>query len=193
MPDGDQLTIRSFRVVFELERRIHRIDRWRLPLPYGLPLRSIGYALSALALVLALSAMPLIGDLLGLLAAPLRLVVLPAAAAYALTQLKLDGRSAHRAVASWALWRSSPQRLAGLRRDGPPGRAASLADLWVAPDWRSSRYRPATLNGPATATLRYPARARTTEGELRIRQASDRPLLRAKRVQLKPGQRLVVK
>ena len=30
-----------------LERRIHKVDRIRLPLPYGLPLRSIAYALLA--------------------------------------------------------------------------------------------------------------------------------------------------
>ncbi len=28
---------------FDLERRLHKIDRWRVPLPYGLPLRSLGY------------------------------------------------------------------------------------------------------------------------------------------------------
>ena len=32
--------IRSYRVCFSLERRIYKIDRWRLPVPWGVPLRT---------------------------------------------------------------------------------------------------------------------------------------------------------
>jgi len=41
MADQQTLQIRSFRVVFDLERRLHKIDRWRIPLPYGVPVRGL--------------------------------------------------------------------------------------------------------------------------------------------------------
>jgi hypothetical protein len=44
LPDRSAgLEVRSFRVVFQLERRLHRIQHWKLPLPYGLPLRGLAY------------------------------------------------------------------------------------------------------------------------------------------------------
>ena len=51
-PTDQTVTIRSYRLAFALERRIFRIERYRLPLPYGLPLRGLAYAALALALVL---------------------------------------------------------------------------------------------------------------------------------------------
>ena len=50
--------IRSYGVVFSLERRLHSIDRFRIPLPYGLPLRSVGYGALILAAVLAARSAP---------------------------------------------------------------------------------------------------------------------------------------
>src|SRR3954469_11728457 len=90
-----EIPIRSFGVVFDLERRIHKIDRFRVPLPYGLPLRSLGYAIVALAIVLVASAVPLIGPPIAGIPAPLRLVGLPIVAAYALTGVQIDGRPPH--------------------------------------------------------------------------------------------------
>ena len=55
------LTIRSYRLAFALERRIHKIDRYRLPVPYGVPLRGLAYAVVVLAVVLALTALPVSG------------------------------------------------------------------------------------------------------------------------------------
>jgi hypothetical protein len=188
----DRVTIRSFRVVFELERRLHRIDRWRLPLPHGLPLRSLAYGLAALAAVLALSALPLVGGLLRVMAAPVRLVVLPAALAYLLTRLRVDGRPAHRALLAWLAWRCSPRELAGLRPTARVGAVVSLGEVALVADWRSARYRGAVLDGPCSLVLRYPARARAGKRELRIKQAAPRPLLRGKRVRLREGQRLVI-
>ena len=61
------LQIRSFRVCFKLERRIHKIDRWRLPLPFGVPLRGIGYAAAAFVVLGMLAQLPVAGALLGAL------------------------------------------------------------------------------------------------------------------------------
>ena len=37
------MVIRSYRRVFEVDRRIYRVDRWALPVPGGVPLRAVGY------------------------------------------------------------------------------------------------------------------------------------------------------
>jgi hypothetical protein len=111
----DVLQIRSFRVVFDLERRIHRIDQFRVPLPYGLPLRSLGYGVTALIGVLVLGRLPLVGGLLGLLPAPARYVLVPIGVSYALTQLRLDGRTAHAAVVAWLRYVTAPRALVAFR------------------------------------------------------------------------------
>lgn len=129
MPD-ESLQIRSFRVVFDLERRIHRIDRFKVPLPYGLPLRSIGYAAVALIAVVVGSNVPLFGSVLSALPAPVRLVILPASVAVALTRLRLDGRSAHAACLAWLRFAVSPRDLVGFRPRRPET-AVRLEDVWM--------------------------------------------------------------
>ena len=185
----DAITVRSFRVCFDLERRIHRIDRWRLPVPYGLPVRSIGYWACALFGVLLLSRVPVVGDVLGALPAPLRLVILPAGAAYLLTQLRVDGRPAHSAGLSLLRHRLSARELVAFR-PAPNTREVRLADVRIARDEGAARYQRAVIVGPATVTLRYPARARRRGRGLRVEQTGMRPLWRGKRVALRPGQRL---
>lgn len=107
--------IRSFRVVFDLERRIHRIDRFRVPLPYGLPLRSVGYAVIALVAVLVAGRLPILGALLGGLPAPARYALVPVAVSYAFTQLRLDGRTAHAAAGAWLRFSLMPRAWCAFR------------------------------------------------------------------------------
>ena len=40
---AERVVIRSYRRVFEVDRRIYRVDRWALPVPGGVPLRAVGY------------------------------------------------------------------------------------------------------------------------------------------------------
>ena len=48
-----RVIIRSYRRVFEVDRRIYRVDRWALPVPGGVPLRAVGYfAATVLAVVI---------------------------------------------------------------------------------------------------------------------------------------------
>lgn len=188
MPDS-AITVRSFRVCFDLERRIHRIDRWRVPMPYGLPVRSIGYWATALFAVLLLGRLPVAGDLVGVLPAPLRLVILPAGVAYAMTQLRVDGRAAHSVGLSLLRHRLSARELVAFRPIACRGQVR-LCDLQVARDEAGVRYRRAVVSGPAVVTLRYPARARRRGRALRVEQAGERPLWRGKRIALCQGQRL---
>ena len=150
MPDHE-LTIRSFGVVFDIERRIHKIDRFRIPLPYGLPLRSLGYAVAALLVVLAADGLPLLGGVIGALPAPLRLVGVPCAIAYGLTSLRVDGRVAHVFALSVLRYAASPRRVAGCSstRIG----TVRLGDATFAPDEHAARVRPGRVNGPARVYL----------------------------------------
>ena len=186
------LAIRSFRVVFDLERRIHKVDRIRLPLPYGLPLRSVAYALIALLGVVALSRVPLVGVPLLALPAPVRLAVLPALSAYALTQLQPDGRPAHWFLLAWTRQRLGVRRIVELA----PARGAAverLGALVLAPDERDVRYRAGVIEGPAVALLRLPVAARARGKTLVVGQAADEPLYRGRRLVLRPDQRAVLR
>jgi hypothetical protein len=191
--DGDEgiLQIRSFRVCFKLERRIHKIDRWRLPLPYGVPLRGVGYAAVVLVAILVLSRLPLVGGVLGTLSPWLRYAALPIAAAYVLTQWKVDGRAAHAAGLAWLVMQLRPKRVSAFR-PAPPLGPVVLGPIAVASDERTHRYRPGVVEGPATVILRYPARVRQRGRSLHVRQESDQPLWRGTQVNLAPGQRVVV-
>src|ERR1022692_4397913 len=106
--------IRSYRAVFDLERRIYRVDRLRLN-PGGVPVRGIVYFLALLTVMLLAAALPLIGVLLKTLPGYLREVALPGATASLLTLIKVEGRPFH--LAGFALLRYAvgPRELSGLR------------------------------------------------------------------------------
>jgi hypothetical protein len=189
--DGE-LVIRSYRLCFELERRIHSIDRWRIPVPYGIPLRGVAYGVAALAAVLFLSRLPGFGGVLAVLHPALRLVILPIAVAYALTRMRVDGRPAHAAALSWARWRLGATRrsVSGVAEQLGP---RLLGDVAVAVDDQAARYRRCVVRGPAEITLRYPATGRIRRRTVEVRGSGDVPLWRGKRLRLDQGQRLRVR
>jgi hypothetical protein len=90
------MVIRSYRRVFEVDRRIYRVDRGALPVPGGVPLRAVGYLAATLLAVIIAGALPATGELVGVLSAPIRFVVVPLAVAVLGTQAAPDGRTAHR-------------------------------------------------------------------------------------------------
>jgi len=187
----DEVTIRSFRLAFEFERRIFKVDRWRLPFAYGVALRSVGYAAAALVAVVVLTRLPGVGAVLAVVPAPLKFVVAPLAAGYALTRVDVDGRPAHKAAAAWARHAATPRRLAGFRRIDAPGRPVLLAALTLAADERAPRYRRGIVRGPATIRLRYPAHARPRGSTLRLRQTAADPMRRPRTLDVAPRQRVV--
>jgi hypothetical protein len=195
---GEQqgLSIRSFRLVFDLERRIHKIDRWRIPVPYGVPLRGIAYWAAALLVTIALGGLPLAGELTRVLPTPVRLVVLPLAVAYLFARVSIDGRPAHTALVAWARFRLSPSRFAGMRAVPRSATVVRLADVPCIPDERSTRYRGAVIEGPATVLLRYPplglAKRRGRGATLHVSQLPGPPLFVGKEARLTERQRMVV-
>jgi hypothetical protein len=169
MPDHG-MTIRSFGVVFDIERRIHKIDRFRIPLPYGLPLRSLGYAVGAVLIIISAGHVPLLGAIVGALPAPLRFVAVPCAMAYALTSVRIDGRVAHVFGVSVVRYAVSPRcvaRCAPVRRG-----AVRLGDATFAPDEHTALLRPGRVTGPA---------------RLHVRSENPRP------ISLQPGEHVVVR
>jgi hypothetical protein len=196
MREQEGLTIRSFRVVFDLERRIHKIDRWRIPVPYGVPLRGIAYWALALIATIAAGRMPLGRELAAVLPAPVRLVVLPVALAYLLARVRIDGRPAHTALGAWMRFRLSPVRLAGLRAVPCPAAVVRLGEVAFVPDEGSDRYRNAVIEGPVTVLLRYPPfgwmKGRGRRRALHVRQLPGAPLFVGKQVRLSDRQRMVI-
>lgn len=180
-----RVAVRSYRgVVDEVERRIFRLDRWRLPTPHGVPVRGVGYALGCLLVLLLASGLPLVGPLLGLLPDSLRLLALPALGGWAMASLRIDGRPPHRMLFAAARYLASPRTLSGLRRCPPAGaelapvEALEIAAVGDGPTLRAGRVR-----GPARLTLRYPARARAEGGRGSDRDAGAR-LAAARRLTL---------
>jgi TcpE family len=154
---AERLLIRSYRRVFEVDRRIYRVDRWALPVPGGVPLRGLGYFAATIALVVVLGPVPAIGDLLGLLSAPLRYVVLPLTVAVLATQAAPDGRSAHRFAGDWLRLRLRTRRRSALRRVPLEGEAVPWHDV-LATRWDVSgaQLHRARVRGPARVDFRVP-------------------------------------
>jgi hypothetical protein len=193
MPESTPtLTIRSFRLAFELERRIHRIDRFRLPLPYGLPLRGAAYALAAAVVVVIASRLPLAGSMLGALPWPIRFGVLPVAMAQLLMQVKLDGRPAHEALAAWLRLRLGPRRVVAFESRRVGGMTV-LDDLAVVPDEREPRYRRGAVSGEGAVVLRQDAEVASSGSTLTVIATEERPRYRGRRIALKPGQKVVLR
>jgi hypothetical protein len=160
MDARDRVRVRSYRgVVDEVERRIFRIDRWRLPTPHGVSVRALLYTLACLLVVLIAARLPLVGWIVGAIPSSARLVAAPALGGWLLASTRLDGRPPHHALCSAALYLSGPKTLAGLRRCPAVGsRLAPVDELRIAPSGDEPRFRRGTVRGPATLALRYPAR-----------------------------------
>lgn len=189
--DDGVVQIRSYHKCFRLERRLHRVERWRIPVPYGVPVRGIVYAAALLLLMLILGTLPVIRDLLGVLHPTFRFAVIPALGAWAMTRWKVDGRSAPRAGAAWLRWRLGPSRVAAFR-PAPALGPTPLGEVTVAPDEYGARLRKGVVEGPATAVLRYPVSAQSHRRALRVHPEGGDPLWRGTQVDLRVGQRMVV-
>ena len=190
--DTGTIPIRSYRVCFHMERRIHRIDNWRLPVSYGLPIASLGWAALALLVMVVASGLPVLGDLLHVLHPALRLVVVPIAIAWLLSRWRIDGRPPSAAAVAYLRWRTGPRRLVALRPAPAPTAPVTLGAITFAPDERGARLRAGVVQGPARVVLRYPARLRERGRTLHVGPTEGPPLWRGKEVRLAPDQRLVV-
>lgn len=187
----DTIVIRSFRVVFDLGlRRLFKVDRFRVPFPYGLPLRGVAYWAAALLTLLILGRLPGTSEFVAALPPPVRYLLLPGGLAYLLLQIAPDGRSAHSAGLAWVRFRLAPKRIAAWRSAETIGARFVLGDVTFVPDERCARYRPARVLGPTRVLLRYPARAWRSGRVLHIEQTGYEPAFVGKQITLQAGQRL---
>lgn len=154
------LEIRSYRGVFDFERRIYRIDRIALS-PGGVPVRGILHLLFALAAIAAGSRAPLLGDLLRAIPWTVRWVALPAAVAVLATALKLDGRPLHRAVGPLLRFAVGPRTLAAFRPVSRAGERWRPGDLVTALDGSGPTLPSLTYSGPGVIALRVAHRRST--------------------------------
>ena len=151
------MEIRSYRRVFDLERRIYRVDRLRLN-PGGIPVRGVVYFLAILAGALIVGRLPLLAVAVQALPWYVRDLALPAASAVVLTAIRIEGRPFHLAAQDLVRYRCGPRRLAGLR----PCRASSCSvpgarwrprELLILPDGSDSTMRHLRYTGPGAVLV----------------------------------------
>lgn len=186
-----RLQLRSYRLAFQLERRIHRIDRFRIPLPYGLPLSALAWWSAALVIVLLAARLPLMGALLGLLPWPVRLVLLPAAVARQLCVTGQDGRPAWERAGARARWELRVQSVVAFERKRVRSRER-LRDVVVGSDEGAPCFRPAKVRGGGAVHVRRPARGLARRGCIELAPAGDRWLAVARRIELPGDAKLVI-
>lgn len=196
------VSVRSYvDVVDVVERRIFRIDRWRLPTPHGVSIRAVAYAAASFVAVLVAGSLPGVGELLGLLPGSVHYLAFPALAGWALSSLWIDGRSAHHALVAALRHRLRACTLAGLRT--APGIGTTLAPIaavQIAPTGDDPDYRAGRVRGPAAVTLRYPAEISLEQSwavgsacgvagakRIRVCQLVGRPLVRGHEIRIPAG------
>lgn len=126
------IEIRSYRRVFDLERRLYSVDRLRLN-PGGVPVRGVVYFLAILAGDLLAGSVPGARSLVCVLPWYLRDIGLPVALATVFSAIRLEGRTFHLAAHGLVRYWLGPRRLAGGRG------CRAVGALWHPPESRDLR------------------------------------------------------
>jgi hypothetical protein len=152
------IEIRSYRSVFDLERRIYRVDRLRLN-PGGVPVRGVVYFLAILAAALIAGGLPVLALAVGVLPWYLRDVALPGAGAAVLTVIRVEGRPFHLAARALLRYRSEPRSGPGACTwgSGPcsigPGGRWRMEEILILPDGSDGRLRRLRYTGPGAVLV----------------------------------------
>ncbi len=196
------IAIHSYRSVFDLERRIYRVDKLRLNAS-GVPLRSVAYFVAFLLAALLAAATPLLDVAVAVLPWYMRDLALPLGGAALLGAVRIEGRPFH--LAAWALARYArgPSRLLADRAAPKPQCRWSPREVVMLPDGSEGRLRKLRCTGPGAVAVRVAheriewrpglldrlgGRKRVTVREL----ADRRPARRAQAIVLRKGMRLWV-
>jgi hypothetical protein len=192
----------SYRTVFDLERRIYRIDRLRLN-PSGIPIRGIVYFVTLAFLLLVLAALPVSGLLLRLFPWYLRDIALPAGGAALMTVVRVEGRCFHLAALALLRHALSGRHLRGLRPCSrlPPGQCWYPPELLVLPDGSDPRFRRMRFRGPGAALVAVSHECATWGGGKHLRAPrvalralpGERPLARGRVLEVARGARMDVR
>jgi hypothetical protein len=173
------IEIRSYRAVFDLERRIYRVDQLRLN-PGGIPVRGVVYFLAILAATLLASSLPLVGAAVGMLPWYLRDLALPVASATVLSVIRIEGRPFHLAAYALLRYRAGPRSFAGVRPCDAPGARWRPEEILLLPDGSDGKMRRLRYTGPGavlvtTAHERSERRGALGPARLELRELPDQP------------------
>jgi hypothetical protein len=195
------MEIRSYRAVFDLERRIYRIDRLRLN-PTGVPVRGVVYFLAAAALCALISAVPGVDLIAGAIPWYMREIALPGGLAALLAMLRIDGRPFHVAALSMLAHAMAPREVLGCGLPAP-ARAWRPEPLLLLPDGSDARMRKAAYMGPGAVLVAVAHERCELSGgalarigrrpQLLLRGLPGRRLARPQLIELAPGARLHVR
>jgi hypothetical protein len=139
--------IRSYRRVFDLERRIYSIDRVRLN-PAGVPMRGVVYGLVAVLVFAVSRHAPIVGRVTWLLPWYIWYLALPLTLASTFTVLRIDGRRFHTSAAAVARHLISSRHLVAMKAGRPAGFRWRPTDLLIVPDGSEGRMRRMRFRGP---------------------------------------------
>jgi hypothetical protein len=149
------MEIRSFRAVFELERRVYRVDTIRLN-PGGIPLRGILYAGALVPACLIAGRLPPVSWILGLVPWYIRYLGLPVVGGALATIVRIDGRPFHHAARALALHSIAPRWTSGLARSPAPDSQWRPEPILLIPDGSDARFRRLRYRGPGAVLVGYP-------------------------------------
>ncbi len=144
--------IRSYRRVFDLERRVYSVDRIRLN-PGGVPVRGIVYLVVLVLATTIAARLPVSGTALALVPWYLRELALPAVLAAALATIRLDGRAFHLAALAGARALCRPRRTTSLQRPSRTGSRWRPPELLFLPDGSDARLRALRYVGPGAVRI----------------------------------------
>ena len=194
MEDSGKVVIRSFRLVFDRGyRRLFKIDRYRLPFAYGLPILGIVYAaLASRSRWCSPRKLPVAGPALAALPPPIHWVAIPVGLSMVMLHWRPDGLKPHAALWAWLEAALTVRELScwqPAERDADSARARRDR-------LRARRARGALPARPRAADrrevlLRYPARGWQRGRRLHVEQTSDQPLYVGTQITLRAGEQLV--
>jgi hypothetical protein len=164
---AESIEVRSYRGVFELERRIYRVDRVRLN-PAGVPIRGLVYCGVLAVAILIAQGLPVAGPVVRELPWYLRYGGLAAALAALLTILRIDGRAFH--VAALGLWRLlvGPRQLWRLAAARPLGARWRPPPVVFVPDGSQAGAARLCYRGPGAVLVLTRHRCRARSGGRRL-------------------------
>jgi hypothetical protein len=172
--------IRSYRSVFDLERRIYSIDRMRLN-PTGVPVRAVVYFFGLAALALFVAALPVTGAAVRLAPWYMRELAMPAVGAGVLAAVRIDGRAVHLAAGSLMRLLSTPARTVAWGGRSDLGRRWCPEEIVFIPDGSDSRPRRLSYVGPGSVLVLRPHQIQETPraigGRIRMRRVDLRIVL----------------
>ncbi len=188
------MEIRSYRRVFDLERRVYSVDRLRLN-PSGVPVRGIVYFVAVVLGALVASGLPLLGRALDLVPWYLRDLLLPGLAATLMALVRVEGRTFHHAAHAVLRFTCSRRGLVGGYR--PRATQHWYPDEVLAlPDGSEARFRRLRYTGPGAVLVsvaherRGHPRARARGWPLRGRPAV--VVRRSERAHASPGPQVIL-